>query len=80
MYSNSKFDIFDESEFELGNKAKIVVQQKRINGEFKIDVRVWMQKGVSNDYYPLKSGVCVRNSVIRDKLLPILNDLISKYE
>ena len=46
--------------------------------EMKIDIRWWMK--CDDDYYVPKKGVCVPNSVIKDKLMPILNDLISKYE
>lgn len=76
-----KADIFEQKEFKVGEKGKykIVVQQKRIGQEYKLDIRFWLKKEGFDEYYPLKIGICATNQVFRDQIIPALNEFALKY-
>ena len=77
----TKPDVFESIELDCGysDRYKVVIQQKRFNGEFKLDLRFWYKKNGEEGYLPLKKGICVSNEIWREKLLPEIKKYLEKY-
>ena len=72
-------DIFDQKEVKNDwNTAKIVIQQKRLGKDFKIDIRVWAKNLDSSEYHPTRRGISLENSTWTSAL-PIIQEFINKY-
>lgn len=74
-------DIFEAKDCDISAKLfKVVVQQKRVGSEWKIDVRFWKLASDGATYYPLKNGLCIRNSTWKAVILPVITEFLNKYD
>ena len=64
---------FSGAEVQLRPNAKFVFQAKHVDGENKIDFRLWASnersKGV---YFPTRKGVFIDAELFKEKILPIV--------